>query len=339
MSTLRFLPTLFCGLLFAATSCTTEEPKTEPVTEKTDPLPSWNDSERKTKIMDFVSNITDPNHPDFVPVADRIATFDNDGTLWSEQPVYFQLLFAVDRILYLAPQHPEWEEREPFATILNWGLPGVTKITQEELMEVIVVSHTHLTTDEFHDAVSAWMDTAQHPIKKVPYTDLVFQPMLELINYLEENEFKVFIVSGGGVDFMRPWAEGVYGIPKHQIIGSSFETKFVATDQSFEIQRLPSLNFFDDKEAKAVAIDRFIGRRPIFAAGNSDGDLQMLQWTSTQSLPFMNLYIHHTDAEREWAYDRESHIDGFNIGWDEAKAKGWTVVDMAKDWKQIYPEK
>lgn len=339
MHTFRILPLICIGFLITFSACSPEEVKSETSVVVKDPLPSWNDTKSKTKIMEFVENTTNPESSAFVPVADRVATFDNDGTLWSEQPVYFQLLFAVDRILYMAPEHPEWEEQEPYATILNWGLPGVTKISKEELMEIMVVSHTNLTTDEFHEAVSGWMDTAQHPIKKVHYTDLVFQPMLELIDYLEANEFKVFIVSGGGVDFMRAWAESVYGIPKDQIIGSSFKTEFVANEDGFEIQRIPGLNFYDDKEAKAVAIDRFIGRRPIFAAGNSDGDLQMLQWTSTNSLPFMNIYIHHTDAEREWAYDRESHIGGFNVGWDEAEAKGWTIVDMASDWKQIYPAK
>lgn len=321
------------------TSCESSETDSTPVnTVASDPLPSWNDTENKHTILNFVNRSIDPADPGFIPVEDRIATFDNDGTLWSEQPVYFQLLFAVDRILHLAPEHPEWEEQEPYATIINWGLPGATKISQEELMEVMVTSHSNLTTDEFHDAVSAWMDTAQHPINKVRYTELVFQPMLELINYLKANEYKVFIVSGGGVDFMRAWAEGVYGIPKSQIIGSSFKTEFVVTEDGYEIERLPGLNFYDDKEAKAIAIDRFIGRRPSIAVGNSDGDLQMLQWASTNKLPYLNIYVHHTDSVREWAYDRESHIGQFNHGWDEAMTKGWTIIDMANDWNAVHPK-
>jgi phosphoglycolate phosphatase-like HAD superfamily hydrolase len=274
--------------------------------------------------------------PDFVPTAERIATFDNDGTLWAEQPMYFQGLFLFDRVKALAPQHPEWKTKEPFASLLKGDMKAVAAAGQKGAMEMMAATHTGITTEEFSKTVSDWMATAKHPKTARLYTEMVYQPMLELLAYLRANGFKTFIVSGGGIEFMRPWTEKVYGIPPEQVVGSSGKLKFEMRNGKPVLMKLPAVDLIDDHEGKPVGIQSHIGRRPIAAFGNSDGDLQMLQWTTGGSGPRFALIVHHTDAEREWAYDRQSHIGTLNKAWDEAIAKGWTVVDMKKDWKKVY---
>jgi phosphoserine phosphatase len=302
-----------------------------------DPLPSWNVGAAKENIQAFVSDVTDPRSKYFIPVEERIAVFDNDGTLWSEQPAYFQLFFALDRVKALAPKHPEWKTKQPFKAALEGDLKTVFSGGEHALIELVMASHAGNTTEEFEEIVTKWIDTAKHPRFKRPYTECVFQPMLELLSYLRANGFKTWIVSGGGIEFMRPWVEKVYGIPPEQVIGSSIKTRFEIRDGKPVLVRLPEIDFIDDKAEKPVGIHKFIGRRPIAAFGNSDGDLQMLQWTAAGSGSRFCLYVHHTDAEREWAYDRKSSIGRLDKGLDEAKAKGWTVVDMKNDWKMIYP--
>lgn len=301
-----------------------------------DSLPSWNDGKPKQSIIKFVTKVTETGSPDFVPPAERIAVFDNDGTLWAEQPMYFQLFFALDRIKALAPQHPEWKDKEPFASLLRGDVKGTLARGEDAIFDIIMATHAGNTTAEFEKIVRDWLSTAKHPTTKRPFTEMVYQPMLELLNYLRTNGFKTFIVSGGGIEFMRVWTEEVYGIPPEQVIGSSIKTKFEIQNGKPVLVRLAELNFLDDKEGKPVAINQHIGRRPIAAFGNSDGDLQMMQWaTGAERLGFA-LYVHHTDADREWAYDRASSIGGLDKGLDEAKVMGWTVVDMKQDWKVIY---
>ena len=302
-----------------------------------DSLPSWNDGKAKQSIIEFVTQVTKEGSSDFVLPAERIATFDNDGTLWAEQPMYAQLIFALDRVKALAPQHPEWKDNEPFASLLKGDVKAALAGGEHAILEIVMATHAGMTTAEFEKIVQEWIASARHPTTKRPYTEMVYQPMLELLAYLRANGFKTFIVSGGGIEFMRPWTEKVYGIPPEQVIGSSIKTKFEMHDGKLVLVRLPELNFFDDKEDKPVAINQHIGRRPIAAFGNSDGDLQMLQWTTAGQGPRFALYVHHTDAEREWAYDRKSSIGRLDKGLDEAQEKGWTVVDMKQDWKVIYP--
>ena len=302
-----------------------------------DALASWNDRKAKQSIVEFVAKVTKHGSPDFVPPAERIATFDNDGTLWAEQPMYFQLLFALDRVKVLAPQHPEWKDQEPFASLLKGDVKGALAGGEHAILEIAMATHAGMTTEDFEKIVKDWIATAKHPTTKRPYTEMVYQPMLELLAYLRANDFKTFIVSGGGIEFMRPWTENTYGIPPEQVIGSSIKTKFEMHDGKPVLVRVPELNFLDDKEGKPVGINQHIGRRPIAAFGNSDGDLQMLQWTTAGQGPRFALYVHHTDAEREWAYDRNSSIGRLDKGLDEARKKGWTVVDMKQDWKVIYP--
>ena len=304
-----------------------------------DPLPSWNDGKSKQSIMDFVSKVTEKGSPDFVAIPERIATFDNDGNLWAEQPMYFQLFFAADRVKALAPQHPEWQTEEPFASLLKGDVSGVLAGGMKSVGEIIMASHAGMTTEEFEAIVTDWVANARHPVTRRPYTQMVYQPMLELLAYLRANDFKTFIVSGGGIEFMRPWTESVYGIPPEQVIGSSIKTQFQMIGGKPVLTRLPEVNFVDDKEGKPVGINSHIGRRPIFASGNSDGDLQMLQYTAAGDGPSLMLYLHHTDAEREWAYDRNSSIGKLDKGLDEAQEKGWTIVDMKQDWKVIFPSK
>ena len=304
-----------------------------------DPLPSWRDTAPKKAIVSFVGKVTKDGTAGFVPTAERIAVFDNDGTLWAEQPMYFQAFFIFDRIKALAPQHPEWKEKEPFASVLKGDLKNALAGGEPALMEMAMATHAGMTTEEFEEIVTDWITTAKHPSTGKPFTDMVYQPMLELLRYLRANGFKTFIVSGGGIEFMRPWSEKVYGIPPEQVIGSSIKTKFELRDGKPVIVRLPELNFFDDKAGKPAAIQHHIGRRPIFAAGNSDGDLQMLQWTSAGTGPRFCLYVHHTDADREWAYDRESHVGKLDKGLDEAAAKGWTVAGIKEHWSTIYPDR
>jgi hypothetical protein len=302
-----------------------------------DPLLFWNDGAVKKAVVDFVTRVTTEGGPDFVPPAQRIAAFDNDGTLWAEQPTYFQLAFALDRVKALAPQHPEWKKKQPFKALLEGDKKTFATGGEKALLEVLAVSHTGMTTEEFDTIVKDWLATAKHPRFKRPYTELVYQPMLQLLDYLRANGFKTFIVSGGGVEFMRAWVEEVYGIPPEQVVGSMGKQKFELRGGKPVIVKLPAVDFIDDKEGKPIGIQKFIGRRPIFAFGNSDGDQQMLQWTASGGGPrFMGL-VHHTDAEREWAYDRTSHIGKLDKALDEANAKGWTVVDMKRDWKRVFP--
>jgi len=304
-----------------------------------DPLPSWNDGEAKQSIIAFVAQVTKAGSPDFVPHSERIAVFDNDGTLWAEQPMYFQLLFALDRVKVLAPQHPEWKNKEPFASLLKGDVKDALAGGEHAILEIVMATHAGNTTEEFEKIVQDWISKAKHPVTKRPYTEMVYQPMLEVLAYLRANGFKTFIVSGGGIEFMRPWSEKIYGIPPEQVIGSSIKVKFEMQEGTPVLVRLPELDFFDDKEGKPVAIHQQIGRRPIAAFGNSDGDLQMLQWTTAGQGPRFALYVHHTDAEREWAYDRTSSIGRLDKGLDEAKSKGWTVVDMKQDWKVVYRQR
>ncbi len=301
-----------------------------------DPLPTWNNGQSKQAIRAFVRKISKPGTPDFVPPAQRIATFDNDGTLWGEQPFYFQFLFAVDRIKAMAAKRPEWKEKEPFASVLRGDLKAALAGGEHAILEMIGATHTGLTTEEFEAVVRDWFATAKHPTTGKLYSEMVYKPMLELLAYLRVNSFKTYIVSGGGVEFMRVFAEKVYGIPPEQVIGSSGKQALQYRDGKPIIVKLPSVDFIDDKEGKPLAIQKAIGRRPIAAFGNSDGDLQMLQWTCDTAGPRFCLYVHHTDATREWAYDRASSIGRLDKGLDQAKAKGWTVVDMKNDWKRVF---
>jgi len=305
-------------------------------TQAADLLPSWNDGPSKQAIIEFVNATTDKTSPKFVPPEERIATFDNDGTLWAEQPMYFQLLFALDRVKALAPQHPEWKDQEPFASLLKGDVKGALAGGEHALLEIVMATHAGMTTEEFTQTVKDWIATAKHPKTGRLYTEMVYQPMLELLATLRANGFKTFIVSGGGIEFMRPWTEKVYGIPPEQVVGSSIKTKFEMRDGKPVLTRLAEVDFVDDGPGKPVGINSHIGRRPIAAFGNSDGDLEMLQWTAAGGGKRFCLYVHHTDAEREWAYDRQSHIGKLDKGLDEAKAKGWTVVDMKNDWKRIF---
>ncbi len=302
-----------------------------------DPLPSWNDGVTKTAIINYVETVTKTDSPNFIPIKDRIATFDNDGNLWSEQPLYFQLYFAMDRIKSLAAEHPEWKEKQPYKAVLDNDLEALVKQGEAGLIKLVMASHAGMTTKEFDAIVKKWIKTAKHPTKHVGFDKLVYQPMLELLRYLRANEFKTYIVSGGGVDFMRAFVTEIYGIPEEQILGSRIKTKFELREGTPRIVRLAALDFIDDKEGKPLNIQKIIGKKPVFASGNSDGDLQMLQWTASNHYKSFMLYLHHTDAAREWAYDRTSHIGRLDKGLDEAKAKGWTIIDMKSDWKLIYP--
>jgi phosphoglycolate phosphatase-like HAD superfamily hydrolase len=310
---------------------------TAPIAHAADSLPSWNDGAAKKSVVEFVAKVTKEGGPDFVPPAERIAVFDNDGTLWCEQPMYFQLLFALDRVKALAPQHPEWKTKEPFASLLKGDVKGALAGGEPAIFQIVMATHAGMTTDEFQKIVKDWVATAKHPTTKRLYTEMAYQPMLELLAYLRTNGFKTFIVSGGGVDFMRVFAEQVYGIPPEQVVGSSGKVKFEVRDGKPVLDKLPEVHHVDDNVGKPVGIHQFIGRRPIAAFGNSDGDLQMLQWTTAGSGARFGLIVHHTDAEREWAYDRTSSIGKLDKAWDEAKTRNWTVVDMKQDWKTIFP--
>jgi phosphoglycolate phosphatase-like HAD superfamily hydrolase len=300
-------------------------------------LPSWNDTDTKNAIVEFVNNVTDPRSPDFVPPAERIATFDNDGTLWAEQPLYFQAIYIFDRIKQLAPQHPEWNEKEPFSSVLRGDRKAALAGGEKALLEMVMATHAGMTTEEFGQNVTEWLAGAKHPTTGRRYTEMVYQPMLELLSYLRANGFKTFIVSGGGIEFMRPWTERVYGIPPEQVVGSSIKTRYEVRDGRPVLMRLPELNFIDDKDGKPVGINQHIGRRPIMAFGNSDGDFQMLEWTTAGSGPRFGLLVHHTDAKREWAYDRESHIGRLARALDEAPRRGWTILNMKDDWAVVFP--
>jgi hypothetical protein len=302
-----------------------------------DPLPSWNAGPSRRAIIAFIEATTRPGSSDFVAPAERIATFDNDGTLWAEQPNYFQLLFILDRIERLAPQHPGWKTTEPYKSVLAGDSRSVAAAGEKGLMQLLASTHSGMTTDEFAALVRDWVSTARHPTTGRAYTAMVYQPMLELLSYLRASGFKTYIVSGGGQEFMRPWTERVYGIPPEQVIGSHGELKYELRGSQPVLVKQPEVALIDDREGKPVGIQRFIGRRPILAFGNSDGDLEMLEWaTAAPGRRFAGI-VHHTDAVREWAYDRDSHIGKLDRAWDRAVAVGWTVVDMKTDWKTIYP--
>ncbi|CAM5480032.1 hypothetical protein AFEL58S_03278 [Afipia felis] len=304
---------------------------------QTGPLPSWNDGPSKRSILDFVGHVTTEGDR-FVPPAERIAVFDNDGTLWSEQPTYFQAFFIMHRVQALAPQHPEWKKRDLFAALIAGDMQrAAAHATEESLADVLTVAHAGMTTDEFKAQVLDWINTAKHPKTGRLFSQMVYQPMLELLDYLRANAFKTFIVSGGGIEFMRPWTERVYGIPPEQVIGSTGGLKYEIRNGVPVLIKLAQLVHNDDKDGKPVSIQRHIGRRPVAAFGNSDGDLQMLQWTAAGAGSRFCLYVHHDDAEREWAYDRKSHVGRLDKGLTDAQAKGWTVASMKDDWKVVYP--
>lgn len=330
----------FLSLALWLSGCTgTPQPETaqDDSATQADPLPSWRIGNAKTRIMDFIGKTTTEGNPDFIPVADRIACFDNDGTLWSEQPVYFQMAFAIDRVKAMAYMHPEWNNKQPFKALLEGDIKTVTAGGEHALLDIIMATHAGMTTDTFQQIVREWINTAKHPSTGKRYKDMVYQPMLELLAYLRANGYKTFIVSGGGVDFMRPWTEEVYGIPSDQVVGSSGKVKYEVVDGTGQLTKLPELNFIDDKEGKPVGIHQFIGKRPVFVTGNSDGDYAMLQWATTGPGPRFGMIIHHTDAEREVAYDRVSSIGRLEKGLDDAAKYNWLIVDMNKDWEMIYP--
>ncbi|UIP27069.1 HAD family phosphatase [Photobacterium sp. TLY01] len=303
-----------------------------------DPLPSWNDTATKQQVMQFVQQTTEENSPQFVPVEERIAVFDNDGTLWAEQPAYFQLFYAIDRVKDEADKHPEWKTEEPFASLLKGDMEGVKKSGMEGVMKLVMATHANMTTDQFSQSVDQWMKTAKHPATEKLFTQMVYQPMIELLGYLRSNGYKTYIVSGGGVEFMRAWAPQVYGIPPEQIIGSSIKTEYKYIDGKPVISRLPEIDFVDDKEGKPVNIQKIIGRRPVIAVGNSDGDLAMLQWTKAGEGARMSVLVHHTDAEREWAYDKESSVGRLDKALPVAEKEQWIVVDMKQDWNRVFPQ-
>jgi len=308
-----------------------------PAMAQSDPLPSWNDGKAKQSILDFVSAVTRDGSANFVPVPQRVATFDNDGTLWVEQPMYTQFAFAIDRVKALAPMHPEWKKKQPFKAVLDGDMKALAESGERGLVELVMVTHAGMTVEEFERIVTDWLATARHPRFKRPYTELVYQPMLELMAYLRANGFKTFIVSGGGIEFMRPWSDRVYGVPPEQVVGSSIKTRFQRRRDIPELFRLAEINFVDDGPGKPVGINEHIGRRPIAAFGNSDGDLQMLQWATTGGGVRFGLLVHHTDAEREYAYDRDSHVGHLEKALEAAQLDNWTVVSMKDDWKRIFP--
>jgi phosphoglycolate phosphatase-like HAD superfamily hydrolase len=315
------------ALLFVAT-----------VARAQDPLPSWNDGPAKQAIVKFVHDTTDKTSPKFVPGDQRIATFDNDGTLWAEQPMYFQLIFALDRVKTLAPKHPGWKTKEPFASLLKGDVKGALAGGEKAIAEIVMATHAGMTTAEFERIVKDWIATAKHPKTGRLFTEMVYQPMLELLAYLRSNGFKTFIVSGGGIEFMRPWTERVYGIPPEQVVGSSIKTKYEMRNGKPVLIRLPAINFVDDKSGKPVGINSHIGRRPVAAFGNSDGDRQMLEWTQAGGGARLMMLVHHDDAKREWAYGPKSKIGTFSDAlMAEAKKNGWIVISMKNDWKRIFP--
>lgn len=337
-------PLLLIIVLSAFTqSCNTPPPATDTSSRQEvsavtkDPLPSWNEGATKKSIVDFVTKTTTAGAIDFIPVADRIACFDNDGTLWSEQPMYFQMAFVMDRVKALAPQHPEWKDTQPFKAAIEGDVQTALSGGEKSMVDMLIATHAGTTTEEFNKIVKDWIATSRHPKTNQPYTEMVYKPMLELLAYLRSNGYKTYIVSGGGIDFMRPWTESVYGIPPEQVIGSSLKLKYEMRDDGPVVYRLPEVNFINDKAAKPVGIEQHIGRRPVFTAGNSDGDYEMLQWTSTATgYPRFGMLVHHTDEVREWAYDRTSHIGKLDKGLNDAPKYNWLIVDMKQDWKKVY---
>jgi len=303
-----------------------------------DPLPSWNQGPAKNAIVDFVERTNRQGTPEFVPPAERIAVFDNDGTLWGEQPLYVQLAFALDRVKILASRHPEWTRTQPFKAVIEGDLDAVIAGGAGGLMQIVAATHAGTTTEEFEQIVRDWIASAVHPVTKRRYDQMIYQPMRDVLAYLRANEYKTFIVSGGGVEFMRPWVERVYGIPPEQVVGSRAKVKYEVRSGVPVLLRLPEIDLNDDKAGKPVGIHQAIGRRPTIAFGNSDGDFEMLEWTTSAKGPRLGVIVHHTDAEREWAYDRDSHIGQLVRGLDEAPKRGWVIVDMKRDWRVIYPE-
>jgi phosphoserine phosphatase len=304
---------------------------------RAEPLASWNEGAAKRAIIELVEATSTPTSPGYVAAAERIAVFDNDGTLWAEQPAYFQLAFALDRVRALAPQHPEWKTIQPFKAALEGDMKALAAGGEHALLELVMATHAGNTTEEFQEVVRQWLAEARHPALERRYTELVYQPQLELLEYLRSSGFKVFIVSGGGIDFLRVFSEDVYGVPRENVVGSSIVTEYRLVDGKPALVRLPKLNFIDDKAGKPVGINQHIGRRPVLAFGNSDGDFQMLEWTSAGEGPRLGLILHHDDADREYAYDRESSVGKLDRGLDEAAARGWQIVSMKNDWKRVYP--
>ncbi|MBY0137768.1 HAD family hydrolase [Paracoccus yeei] len=301
-------------------------------------LPSWNDGPRKQAIVDFVTAATTEGGPGWIAPQDRIATFDNDGTLWAEQPLYFQGLFARDRIHELAARHPEWKLQQPFKGVLEGDLKAVAASGEHGATEILAVTHAWMTADAFEGIVNDWIKTARHPKTGLPYDKMIYQPMVELMDYLRDNGFQTWIVSGGGIDFMRPWADDTYGIPPQQIVGSQIAEEYQIIDGKPEFMRKPEVFFVDDGAGKPVGIERHIGKRPVMAFGNSDGDYQMLEYVTAGDGPSLGMIVHHTDAKREFAYDRDSHIGKLDKAMTDAPAKGWLLIDMAQDWSRIYPD-
>lgn len=319
--------TLLAVTVFAAVGCANHR----------DSLASWKDTPARNSIVAFVEEITTPASPGFVPSAERIAVFDNDGTLWAEQPAYFQLFFAIDRVKAMAPQHPEWQDKEPFKSILAGDVKTALAGGEHAVLELVAATHSGMTSEEFESEVRNWIASAKHPTTGRPFTEMIYQPMVELLGYLRANGFKTYIVSGGGIEFMRPWTEATYGIPPEQVVGTSLKTQFEIRDGKPVLIKQPEVGSVDDKQGKPININLHIGRRPIAAFGNSDGDLAMLQWTAARNGPSLCVLIHHTDADREWAYDRESHIGRLDKALDEARARSWTIVDMKADWVEVFP--
>jgi phosphoserine phosphatase len=309
---------------------------TFPAFAQNDPLPSWNDGPAKKAITDFVMKVTRDGGPDFVPEPQRIAVFDNDGTLWSEQPMYVQLAFVVDRIKAMSNRHPEWKDKQPYKAVLESDIPALAKSGKKGLLELVMATHAGMSAEEFTAIAADWIKTAKHPTTGRPYTEMIYQPMLELLAYLRANGFKTFIVSGGGIEFMRPWTEATYGIPPEQVVGSSVKTEYEVKNGTPTLIRLPEVNFVDDKAGKPVGIYSHIGRRPIAAFGNSDGDFEMLEWTTAGGGARLGVLVHHDDAARELAYDRKSHIGKLDRGLDEAPKRGWAVISMKDDWKRVF---
>lgn len=321
--------TFFALTLMILSSVTASQPQ--------DPLPSWNDGPNKQAIIEFVTKTTDQNQASFIPPTRRIATFDNDGTLWSEQPLYFQAIYIFDRIRELAPEHPEWQQKEPYASVLKGDSKSALAGGKQALLEMVMGTHAGVTASEFSESVADWLASARHSGSGKPYTAMVYKPMLELLDYLRDNDFKVFIVSGGGIDFLRVFAEEVYGIPPEQVVGSSLKAKYEIRNGFPVIVKQAEVDFIDDKAGKPVGIHRYIGQRPVLAVGNSDGDFEMLEWTSAGEGPSLAMIVHHDDAKREWAYDRESHIGRLVRGLDEGPQRGWKIISMKNDWNLIYP--
>jgi phosphoserine phosphatase len=332
---MRLFPSLR-SLAATAIGCLLALSQAQAQAQGVDLLPSWNDGAAKARIVAFVQAVTEPGGKDFVPPAERIAVFDNDGTLWSEQPVYFQAMFVRDRVIALAPKNPAWKTQEPFASLIKRDMKGVAASGEKGMAALMAATHAGMTTSEFNKSVSDWIATARHPKTGRLLTDMTFQPMKELLAYLRDNGFKTFIVSGGGIEFMRPWTERVYGIPPEQVVGSSGGLKFELRDGKPVLVKLPTVVLNDDKVGKPVGIQRHIGRQPIAAFGNSDGDFEMLAWTTSAPGARLGMLIHHDDAEREFAYDRKSHVGKLDRGLNEAGARGWTVVSMKDDWKTVF---